>query len=67
MLHYLPREIREDMRQLPFALYPEEFDKLPDPRVLRPHTPIDLLPPDLLEVSKVFELIKSYLIHCIYL
>jgi len=53
MLYYLPREAREDLASTPLNQTPEDMEKLPDPRVLRPHFSIDLLPPDLLDISKV--------------
>lgn len=36
---------------LPFTV--DSVDQLPSPRVIRPHLPFSLLPPDLLDNSKV--------------
>ncbi|KAI9563465.1 hypothetical protein GHT06_010928 [Daphnia sinensis] len=48
----------------------DKVDKLPSPRVIRPHLPMYLLPPDLLETSKVVyvarnpkDVIVSYYFH----
>lgn len=53
MIYYLSKDLRAQVGSAPSMKTPEDIDKLPSPRVLRPHLTLDLLHPDILEVSKV--------------
>jgi len=51
----MPKEmVAEYYGKVPFLKKAKAIDELPSPRVLRPHLPLDLLPPTLLDTSKVY-------------
>ena len=54
---------RLEEHKLPFFRTPKEIDALPSPRVIRPHLPLDLLNPNLLDSTKVCHISCHYFMN----